>query len=297
MSVPTPASSPVLRQRLARAVAAARGYLLERQSPAGGFCFYRGYYIEEPSLADTWHGVEAWAALTEAPLPAAMRHAAFVLGQPIEPQPFALYYRMQTLRRLKLADPAAPAMHAAVTALPLRLPPLRGGALQTPLRRLTYSLRLKQALDIPADAAAALAETLRAAEAPDGGYGDPPNLHDTAEALAVLASCHAEAGPRTAPFVAKLAQPDCGFRLTAHALSPSLETTAAGMACCARLGVPIAHAMATLGFILDCQTGDGGFARRPGALPDLAWTHLALHGLRHALGVPTLQTLAADAAA
>jgi prenyltransferase beta subunit len=44
--------------------------------------------------------------------------------------------------------------------------------------------------------------------------------------------------------------------------------------------------LAALAFILDCQTGDGGFARAPDALPDIALTHLALAGLDALAGVP-----------
>jgi hypothetical protein len=286
------APNPVLRQRLARAFRQARAYLLERQSPGGGFCFYRGYYLEEPSLADTWHGVGAWRLLTRERLPGHARHVAFIRGLPVEPQPFALCYRVRGLQALGAADFHEAEVRAAIAALSLRLPAMDGTDLQSPLRRLAYGLWLRRHAGLPRDEAA-LAHALREAEDPDGGYGHPPNLHDTAEALAVLAACGERAGPRTAAFVRRLAVRGFGFQLTAHSLSPSLETTCAGVACCARLGIPVDHADDAIDFIAGCQTGSGGFALRPEALPDLAWTYLALRTLRRCLGVPALDEGAA----
>jgi hypothetical protein len=40
-------------------------YLLGRQSPTGGFCFYRSEYLDEANLFDTWHAVAALALLNE----------------------------------------------------------------------------------------------------------------------------------------------------------------------------------------------------------------------------------------
>lgn len=40
-----------------------RNYLLGRESPSGGFCFYRTDYLDEPSLFDTWHATAALGLL------------------------------------------------------------------------------------------------------------------------------------------------------------------------------------------------------------------------------------------
>ncbi|WP_449425497.1 hypothetical protein [Rhodanobacter lindaniclasticus] len=96
---------PVDSLKLASALNRARAYLLERQSPSGGFCFYRGYYAEEPNLSDTWHAIAVLIGLLGVDLPEKNSHASFVIGQPIAPQPLLLYYRVRTLLALGADDP------------------------------------------------------------------------------------------------------------------------------------------------------------------------------------------------
>lgn len=257
----------------------ARAYLLERQSPGGGFCFYRGYYLEEPNLSDTWHAVAALTNLLGVVLPAKNCHADFIIARPIEPQPFALYYRVRALLALGVDDPKSTEVRSVVMALRVHLPDLAMHApLVDSLRRFECTLWLKRHFDL-AVAADNLALTLLQGEHVDGGYGTPPNLLDTEAAIAVLMLCSHTPASRTGGFVNRMAVPGFGFRLTAGSLSPNLETTCAGMTSCCRLGLPIAHARDAVAFILSCQTGNGGFARAADALPDVALTHLALAAL------------------
>ena len=280
-----PSSSIVRHPRknpLLSALDRARDYLMERQSPGGGFCFYRGYYLEEPNLSDTWHAVAALTGLLGVVLPERDSHADFIIGQPIEPQPLVLYCRVRALLALGVDDPESATVQSAVVDLQRHLPDLAmHTSLSAALQRLNCTLWLKRHFGLML-AADDLAHPLLQGEHADGGFGTPPNLLDTEAAIAVLMLCGHAPAERTGEFVNRMAVPGFGFRLTANSLSPNLETTCAGMLSCCRLGLPIPHARDAIAFVLSCQTGNGGFARAADALPDITLTHLALAALaRH----------------
>lgn len=256
----------------------ARHYLLGRQSPSGGFCFYRTEYLDEPNLFDTWHAVAALTLLGEL-LPHREMLVDFVCAQPPGRQPYALYYRTFTLDALGSPDPDHAAVEESVRSLPLNVHGLaRHSNLSGQLERLLLTLRLKRYLDL-AFAAEEIARSILGLEQPSGGFGTPPNLLDTRLALEILPLCGQVTSARTAAFVDRVELPIFAFRLTEDSLSPNLETVCAGIECCQRLGLSVAHPGDAAAFILDCQTGDGGFARAPNALPDIGLTHLALQGL------------------
>lgn len=271
-----PAAEPATG-RVATARQRAVQYLLGRLSPGGGFCYYRSAYLDEPNLFDTCHAVAA-LALLRVPVPARESVAAFLVGHPVEAQPYALYYRTFALAALGWDDPARASVEQKVGALAAEPPDPARGNLSARLSRLTLVLRLKVhfGLGFPADA---IRRAVDALEHPGGGFGETPNLQDTRLALTLLRLCGATAGERTRAFVGRLALPGYGFRLTADSLSPALDTVCAGIACCMLLGRPVAHAEDATAFILACQTANGGFARAPEALPDIGLTHLALCGL------------------
>lgn len=280
---------PIAPERLRSSLLLTRQYLTERQSPSGGFCFYRGYYLEEPNLADTFHAVSAWGLVTRDPLPERRGHVAFVLRHEVEQQPFALYYRVNSLRALGASDPDEERVREAVAALPLVLPNMGSTAPQLPLRRLAYCLWLKRHFGLLDGPEVHVGEALFASEGDEGGYGNPPNLVDTIEALQVLTLCGARPRALTVGFVRSLGIPGFGFQLTVHSLSPSLETTCAGIECSSLLGTSVEFADDALDYVLACQTGNGGYALRPEALPNLAWTHLALRALCTGLDTTALE--------
>ncbi|MHB1094372.1 MAG: prenyltransferase/squalene oxidase repeat-containing protein [Thiobacillus sp.] len=271
------------RNRLDRAIDRARAYLLGRQCANGGFSFYRTDYLEEPDPSDTWHAIAALSRLGET-TPRLEHVARFVIGQPVSAQPYGLYFRTRVLDLLGETDPESMAVAAAVDVLPTESPDANTrGELCTRLERLRLIIWLKNRFG-QTFATTDTARALLAMEASDGGYGMPPNLIDTRMALSCLALCETLPSDRCARFVARLAVPDFGFRLTEQSLLPNLETACAGLACCRRLGIEVPHSDDSLVFILDCQTGNGGFARAPDALPDIHLTHLALIGLETLAG-------------
>ncbi len=187
----------ISRDQLGPALQHARDYLLEKQSPGGGFCFYRGYFLEEPNLADTWHGVDALTDLLGVTLSQRKDHADFVIGRPVEPQPFLLYYRIRCLLVLQTSDPAADEVAQAVEALHLSLPdPPRPQQLGAALQQLHCVLWLRKYLGMHT-ADEHLAQEVLSMANEDGGYGDPSNLLDTADAIALLELCGATLPPTT----------------------------------------------------------------------------------------------------
>lgn len=269
-----------------RVLARARAYLLGRQCAGGGFCFYRSDYLEEPNLHDAWHAVAGLGLLGEA-VPKREGLIRFVVGQPVLPQPHGLYYRVRTLCLLGSAEPDPAAISAAVARLAVEEPALRGdGDAADAMERLRLALWLKRHLGLPF-AVDGVVGPLLAPTHPHGGFGTPPNLVETRLALSILALCDRTAPSATGGFVSDLADPDFGFRLSEHCASPALPTTCAGIACCRRLGLPIPYAEAAATFVLACQTGDGGFARAPNALPDIGLTHLALRALTTLASAPS----------
>lgn len=261
-----------------QALANARAYLLGRQCADGGFSFYRSEYLEEPSLHDTWHALAA-LHLLGTPVPKREAIVRFIVGQAVSSQPYALYFRVRGLDLLDSGDPEPAAVRAAVVVL--AAPAHDPGRTDDPgdaLYHLRLVLWLKRHFGV-AFPMKNIARSLLAAEHSGGGFGIPPNLIATRHALAVLALCDATPRARTRDFVTRLATPGFGFRLTEASLSPNLESTCSGISSCRRLHLPITQADDALAFILNCQTGDGGFASAPDALPDIALTHLALASL------------------
>lgn len=278
------------RDQFASALQHAREYLIEKQSPGGGFCFYRGYHLEEPNISDTWHGVAALTDLLGVELSQRKGHADFVIGYPVERQPFLLYYRIRCLLALQTIDPAAAEVERAVEALHPSLPdPARPHLLGASLKRLHCVLWLRNHLGMET-ATQHFAQKVLAMAHEDGGYGVPSNLLDTADAIALLRLCGAALPEATREFVSSMADPQFGFRLSATSRSPNLETVHAGAASCRRLALGIPHVAAAASFVLSCQTGNGGFGRASNALPDLELTYMALTTLIRDLQEPSISS-------
>ncbi len=274
-----PTIDPVA-ERLANVLDRARAYVLGRQSPNGGFSFYRTSDINEPSLSDTWHAIAALRLLNVAP-PHSDSIIKFVTEQRPQAQAYALYFRVRILDALQTLDPERATVAGLVRSLPARLRPSDAAFEHSDeLERLHLTLWLNKHFALPF-ATRALGSVLSALEHPGGGFGTPANLLDTAEVLSIPSLCRSVSSPATRKLVTRLGVPGFGFRLTMSSLTPTLETTCAGIECCVRLRLPVPYPKDTRDFILDCQTGNGGFARAPGALAGLALTHLALSGLDH----------------
>ena len=256
----------------------ARNYLLGRQSPSGGFCFYRTGCLEEPNLSDTWYATASLKLIGELP-PNQEALVDFVSGQPPAGQVYELYYRTFILNILKRTDPYHSIVKDMVDALPLNIfEPSRYTALIGQLEHLLLTLKLKEKFSLTS-ITANITKTIIGLENPNGGFGTPSNLLDTHSAISVLALCGHGPSMQTATFVSQMALPNFAFRLTKNSLLPTLETVYAGISCCKLLNLPVPYPEDAASFILACQVHNGGFARAPAALPDIGLTYLALDGL------------------
>jgi hypothetical protein len=270
--------------RVVHACSRAVRYVLSRQCASGGFCFYRSDYLEEPNLADTYHAVTALGLLGHA-VPREADVAAFLDGFPPSAQPAHLYYRVGTRRALEPAFRPAEGLARSIQDLRLTTPPstirLSGW-----LARTRLCVRLKRELaDVAGEDAmlpdgSTIRRWLRRVITREGGFGARPNLHDTWLALEILEACEALDGwLQTAAFIDRLQAKPFGFTETLVGITANIDVIFAGVRCCGLLGIPVRYPERALRFVLQCQTGNGGFARAPDALPGLDYTCAAIGAL------------------
>jgi hypothetical protein len=264
-----------MQARVANAFDRAAEYLLGRQCAEGGFCFYRCEYLEEPNLADTYHAVAALSLLGRA-LPRAADVIAFVERFPPSAQPSHLYYIAETRRLVDSGFQPNERLACAIRGLRLTEPP-SPSHLSDWLQRTRLVARLKgdfaDRLDI--DIVRRMLERVE-----HGGFGSRPNLCDTRLALEILDACgRVQALPAIAPFVERLQGKPFGFTNTLVGTTATVDTIFAGVRSCALLGIPVRYPELATRFLLLCQTGGGGFARAPNALPNIEYTFEALAAL------------------
>lgn len=261
------------------ALARASAYLLSRQSPAGGFCFYRTEYLDEPNLDDTYHAVRGLSQLG-VEIPDSERLSCLAREGLDRPQPGDLYHAAFTLRTLSPAWQPGMEWIERVRALDVSRPPSADSpALTGWLHRTRTVIRLQRAFT-EFEHARHIARAVCELEHPEGGFGVHPNIQDTALALDILGDCQCTDRLRaTTGFVARTQTATFGFNTVENSLSSTLESVCAGLHCCTVLHAPVRYGAAALSFILACQTGRGGFARAPGALPDIELTHRGIGAL------------------
>lgn len=268
--------APVALQTKARVAAhLAQTYLYGRQSPSGGFCFYRWMGVEEPTLRDTWHAVSA-LTLIGAEVPRHDKVEVFLRRFEVTGLD-DLHHRTFALARLGAALEPQQMEHIAS---------LDAGT-ELANERVPVSERFKRTLRI-----AQLQRRFTALRAPtaiaervldmrqNGGWGDKPNLGDTWLALAILDKCDRHAVPADVKtFINALQIPGFGFTATLDSTYAPLEVLHAGLCACSLLQLPVHHLSDAVGSVLACQSSNGGFARTSDALPDIALTHLGLLAL------------------
>lgn len=274
------------RIRARDAAVCAQAYLLDRQSPGGGFCFYRWRDLEEPTLRDTWHAV---AALTLLGCGVPRRQEVIAWLRAFRCAGLDDTHH-RTLALARLDAPVVPEVVEQVRGLEAAAYLAQPG--------ISTSARLQHALQIVTLQNALAA--IRAAETVvdsildmrrNGGWGDKPNLADTWLALGILAGCGQSTFPRDIrAFVDALQVPSFGFTATRDSLHSPLEVIHAGLRACSLLQLPARHLADAVGCVLACQSGRGGFARTADALPDIGLTHLGLLALAAAgaLSVPEI---------
>ncbi|CAG9168082.1 hypothetical protein LMG23992_01012 [Cupriavidus laharis] len=254
---------------------AAAAYLASRQSASGGFCFYRTPFLDQPNLADTYCAVRGLMLQGES-VPHRQQVLSFLESFDNVTQPSQCYCRALAWRCLEPGWKPDPMTLDSIDALTISPAPLAG----TPrlagwLTRTRAIARLKHAFARFPDAAAVRAQVLSTCF--EGAYGVRPNLWDTWLALDILHCCGKErASDATRDFVDRLQVASYGFTGVAGSILLNLDAVFAGVRCCKLLDTPVRYPRQALVYVLACQTGKGGFARAPGALPDMELTYRAV---------------------
>lgn len=272
-----------MRARTAIEVERCRQYILGRQSPQGGFCFYRyePWGVEEPNASDTCAAV-ASLRLLGVDIPRRAELAAWPCN-------------------LQAADGGYPSLRIAEAALDaLRLldgepkydpRSLIQGRILRISQRVQREGRVRQWLDSAARGARLLcalrlpAEPLRASVSSHLGperrpWGDVAtaawSVIDTWCMLDLLLHLRLEAPSATLQYLRACEDGRRGINRVPHAITTSLKVQLAGLRAFGCLAATPRHKDAIAAFAARCQSTAGGFARVPGALPNLRDTCRAL---------------------
>lgn len=283
-----------LISRCSDAVARAAAYIRTRQSPSGGFCFYRYGSVDEPSLGDTYYAVAA-LRLFDIKVPHAGKTADFVMEARALGLTY-LYFSALTLDHLDLDSRISVETFERIGHLPITVPETASSVDTSGwLESVRKTVRLQQRFTPTALDGAALTEKLAAfiADLMDrGGFGVRRDLWDTYLALSISAFLGLRVLDEMVAFVDSLQQPPVGFLMTPHSAMSSLDVAYAGVRCCEILGIPVRHNQDVMDLTLGCQTANGGFAHAPMALPNLEFTYRALKVL--VILMPELRRYAVD---
>lgn len=280
------------------AVKRAEAYIRTRQSPCGGFCFYRYGVIDEPNLGDTYYAVAA-LRLFGLKVPSARKVADFVSRARVFGLTY-LYFSAFTLDQLGLGPQVGQETLAAIGSLQIKIPEAAqstdgSGWLES--TRKTIRLQQRFASDAAGERQTlarhlvpgvhSLGQESRYGQVAEflvelmerGGHGVGANLWDTHLALSVGALLGLRPSEQTVAFVDSLQQPPIGFLMTARSAMPNLDVAYAGVRCCKILGLAVTRKEEVLDFTLACQSVNGGFAHAPDALPNLEFTYQGLKTL------------------
>lgn len=283
-----------LISRCSDAVARAAAYIRTRQSPSGGFCFYRYGSVDEPSFGDTYYAVAA-LRLLDIKVPNAGKTADFVSGAPAFGLTY-LYFSALTLDHLDLDSRISVETFERIGNLPITVPETASSVDTSGwLESVRKTVRLQRQFTPTALDRAAPTEKLAAfiADLMDrGGFGVRRDLWDTYLALSISAFLGLRVPDEMVAFVDSLQQPPVGFLMTPHSAMSSLDVAYAGVRCCEILRIPVRHNQDVMDLTLGCQTANGGFAHAPMALPNLEFTYRALKVL--VILMPELRRHAVD---
>ncbi|MGH9436334.1 MAG: prenyltransferase/squalene oxidase repeat-containing protein, partial [Terriglobia bacterium] len=256
---------------LAEAVAYIRG----RQTPAGGFSYYRSWGVEEPAAADTYYAVEALGFLESGP-----ERREDCLRWLHERQTdeggyssiAAAWYVTGSLARLSSRPQRDPTAWLAPYSERffdgINEP---GVAHEILLNLLRYiELRDRFAVALEPRHLDALIATLQRLQDDNGALPkDGANLTDSAIALYLMRAANLIADRRILEFARACEDETYGFRAATTGQSSSLEVLAGGVAILHAFGKKPAYPRALLNAVTACRHANGGFGRSAGAVTTL----------------------------
>ncbi len=262
---------------------AARRYVRGRQTPAGGFSFYRSWGVEEPAISDTFYAVAALALLDDKPEDS-NACAEWLLARQRGNDGYAdigaAWYATETLARLDCTPRHD--LRAWLAAYSERLfdgADDSGDTHEFLLDLLRYvELRRRFELELEPRHRSAIEAHLRRLRSVRAGAAG--NLTDSAIVLRLARAAGLLPERRLLEFAQGCEDPVLGFRATVNGKSAVLDTLAAGVAILSAFNVAPRYRGALLARVAACQQGAGGFGRQSGAVATLRDTWLALFILK-----------------
>jgi len=265
---------------------ACRKYILTRQNPDGGFCFYRSWGVNESNAPDTLAAVNSLRLLGE-PAPQGSQVIAWVQSQQGADGRYATLTiawaclnALWLLEAEPLYDPRSTIMDQGRRKENITDQAFDwSGLIRNFVRTLELMARLH--LTVEAQLRRAGVRLLDRIRTADGGYGLPAaSLLDTSWAVRLADLIGIPLDRKPLDYARRCKQPTYGFNITPASVSTSLEIQQGGLRLFARFGTRPTNPDAIIRFVVSCQTAFGGFSRVPGALTRLDDTWRALDILR-----------------
>jgi len=274
----------------------AQNYVLSRQSADSGFCFYRVWGVEESTAPDTYYAIAAllfWGI-------AIPRRADIIPWlqslQDDQGRYSSLtnaYFSVRTLSLLAAAplrDPRPNLLNWATQASGRRAT-IDSETLRDWQRCVQLQRLLSPDESLPEIMRSGAEAVLHSMEAATGGFSSHPNLIDSGNAWALQRLLGQPHRPQDQSFLHACEDATFGLRLSPDSASTSLEAIFWGLLQMVHLHIAPLYPQAIMAYVRACQTVNGGFGRRAGAIATLEST---FHAVMIAAGLsrnPLLQTL------
>jgi len=260
------------------AVEACYQYVLSRQTPEGGFCFYRylPWGIEEPNAKDSYAAVSILKLLGRT-VPHVEKCTEWLLAQqesdggyPTLVIGHAVLKALRIIGAEPLHDPR-PFLHKIMQN--------QGFTDPTGLEVSGWLTNALRCVELCREFAIAISERtsgemegwLGRLWGEDGGVGTPgPNLLDTDSAVELTVGLALSAPHQALNYVRRCEDLPFGFNLTPNSTACSLEVQRAGLKVLDYFHASPRQPSLIRSYAADCQTELGGFGRTPGAIAGLS---------------------------
>lgn len=261
---------------------AAIRYVLGRQTPSGGFSYYRSWGVEEPGAADTYHAL-AILQFFGVELPHAescRRWLGAIQGDNGSYSGLATaWYTLLALDCLD-ATPRRDVVPWLTRRADILFTQVEGEAYSPRLLELTRFIDLARRFHVATTLGRcqeAVTGALDEMSGPGGAFvRGAPNLVDTAQALRLIQVADLLPNRRMLDFSRSCEDPLYGFRAVPHGRSSTIEVLNAGVDLMRAFGAAPRHIQAIFRTIAACQRPGGGFSRQLGAMPTLEDTYWAV---------------------
>lgn len=257
-------------------------YVRGRQTPAGGYCYYRAWGVEEPDAADTFYAVAVLAALGEQPgdLPGLLR---WLGDQQQHGGAFASiatgWHVTETLRHLGKSPAHEPGPWLRTRSdLLFDTPSPHDEPFPTLLNLARYlELCARFGVLLETRHLEAIRFWLRAFHDPNGVLAhDAPTLAAGAVVLRIAAASARTPDRHLLDFARSCEDPVYGFRNSPNGRSTQLSALAGGCTILRAFRTAARYPGALRRTVIACQTRPGGFGRQPGAVATLQDTWVAI---------------------